>query len=55
MSNAFNYAKYLGIDSVAAAVLFVVLYVPLTGIFVAKLFRGFTMTRFLLTLFCFRT
>ncbi|EIN13118.1 hypothetical protein PUNSTDRAFT_139777 [Punctularia strigosozonata HHB-11173 SS5] len=53
MAGGFNYAKYLSIDSVAAAVIFAILYVPLACVFTVKLFRGFTMTRLLLTLFCF--
>jgi hypothetical protein len=47
-----NFARVLGIHSVAAAIIFVVLWVPLLFVFLIKTIRGWTFTRIVLTLFC---
>ncbi|PPQ91306.1 hypothetical protein CVT25_006600 [Psilocybe cyanescens] len=47
-----NYAKALGFHSVAAAVIFTVLYVPLLGWFVRQSFFRPTYVHFVLVVFC---
>ncbi|EIN09068.1 hypothetical protein PUNSTDRAFT_87184 [Punctularia strigosozonata HHB-11173 SS5] len=47
-----NFAKILEIHSIAAAVVFAVLYAPLLLVFFVKVLRGWTWTRIVLTLFC---
>ncbi|KAF9261769.1 hypothetical protein L218DRAFT_973792 [Marasmius fiardii PR-910] len=52
MSTNINYAQFLGIRSVAAAVIFAIIYVPLVPIFLLKLRGGVTRLLVVLSLFC---
>ena len=47
-----NYAKFTGFNSIAAAVVFAVFYLPLMGWFVKKSFTIPTYVHYVLTLFC---
>jgi len=47
-----NYAKFTGFNSIAAAVVFAVFYLPLMGWFVKKSFAIPTYVHYVLTLFC---
>ncbi|KAF8809297.1 hypothetical protein BYT27DRAFT_7187992 [Phlegmacium glaucopus] len=52
MSSQTNFAKDLGIDSVAGAIVFTILYIPLLVWFVGKSFNHPTHIHYGLTLFC---
>jgi hypothetical protein len=52
MSTGINYAKAFGIESVAAARVFAVIYVPFFGWFARQSFRRPTYVYFVLTFFC---
>ncbi|KAG7453246.1 uncharacterized protein BT62DRAFT_53761 [Guyanagaster necrorhizus] len=47
-----NYADADGYSSLAAAIVFIVPYVPLCGLFILQCFRNLTYVRFVLILFC---
>jgi hypothetical protein len=47
-----NYAKYFGIESLAAAIVFAILYVPFFGWFVRQSIRRPTYVFIILALFC---
>jgi len=47
-----NYAHAIGFDSVAAAAIFAVLYVPLFGWFILQSFKHPTYVHIVLSLFC---
>ncbi|KAK7040390.1 hypothetical protein VNI00_009867 [Paramarasmius palmivorus] len=52
MASTINYAHYVGYNSVAAAVVFAVLYLPLLPWFLLQLFRGRSRLLVILSLFC---
>lgn len=52
MSESINYAEYFEIKSLAAAVIFTILYVPLLGFYIFQAIRRRTRVYFILTLFC---
>ena len=52
MSSQINFAKALGIESLAGAVVFMVLYVPLLAFFIRKSLTHSTYVHYVLTLFC---
>ena len=51
-SDQVNYAHAIGFDSVAAAVIFAILYVPLFGWFILQSFKHPTYVHIVLSLFC---
>lgn len=47
-----NYAKAFGIQSLAAAIVFTILYAPLLGLYISQAIRRRTRVYIVLTLFC---
>ena len=52
MSSSTNYAKYFGIESLPAAIVFTILYVPLLVFYILQAIRRRTRVYFMLVLFC---
>ena len=52
MASQINYAKAVGIESIAGAIIFTILYLPLFIWFVRKSFVHPTHVHYTLTLFC---
>ncbi|ESK88733.1 hypothetical protein Moror_2995 [Moniliophthora roreri MCA 2997] len=52
MTSTINYARYLGYNSVAAAIVFTILYVPLLAWFLFQLTRGRSRILIILSVFC---
>ncbi|KAH9833500.1 uncharacterized protein C8Q71DRAFT_773771 [Rhodofomes roseus] len=52
MSSTINYAKAYGIDSIAGAIIFTILYIPFLALYVFQGIRRRTRVYFSLTLFC---
>lgn len=50
--SSINYTEAFGIQSLAAAVIFTILYVPLIGLYLFQAIRRRTQVYILLTLFC---
>lgn len=50
----YNFAQAYGIDSVAGAVIFAILYIPLFLFFIIKAFRRPTYVYVVISLFCAR-